>query len=66
MNPNLPEINKIVKDMQASNKLAPNYNAAAAEIVQKGVADKNTARLNYSPQLFGRKDAKPTSTRQQL
>jgi hypothetical protein len=63
MKPNLPEIGKIVRDMQASNKSAPNYNAAAAEIVQRGVADKNNARLNYSPKLFGRGIEKPSSDR---
>jgi hypothetical protein len=60
MKPNLPEIGKIVRDMQAANKSAPNYNAAAAEIVQQGVIDKNNARLNYVPQLSGRQPKQPT------
>jgi hypothetical protein len=59
MKPNLPEIGKIVRDMQAANKSAPNYNAAAAEIVQQGVIDKNNARLNYVPQLSGRQPSQP-------
>ena len=46
--PNLSEIGNIVKSMTADYKAAPNYNAAAAEIVKQGADDKLRARYAYS------------------
>ena len=47
MKPNISEIGKIVKDMTKDVTSAPNYNAAAAEIVKQGIVDKTTARMGY-------------------
>jgi hypothetical protein len=49
--PDLSEIGKIVRDMTTDYKAAPNYNAAAAEIVKQGTEDKLRARYNYEPIL---------------
>lgn len=45
--PNLSEIGNIVKSMTVDYKSAPNYNAAAAEIVKQGADDKLRARYAY-------------------
>ena len=47
MKPNISEIGKIVKDMTKDVTSAPNYNAAAAEIVKQGIIDKTNARMGY-------------------
>ena len=47
MKPNISEIGKIVKDMTKDVTSAPNYNAAAAEIVKQGIVDKTNARMGY-------------------
>lgn len=47
MKPNISEIGKIVKDMTKDVTSAPNYNAAAAEIVKQGIVDKTKARMGY-------------------
>jgi hypothetical protein len=53
MKPNIKEIEKIVKDMSGEQKQAPNYNAAAAKIVQDGVRDKIDSKYNYQTKLSG-------------
>jgi hypothetical protein len=56
MNPNIREIGNVIKQMQVIGAVSnsPTYNQAAADIVKRGVIDKNNARMNYTPQLFGR------------
>lgn len=49
--PNLPEIGKIVRSMTTDYTTAPNYNAAAADIVKQGVIDKQNAQYNYQTVL---------------
>jgi hypothetical protein len=44
---NVSEIEKIVKEMTTDYKSAPNYNAAAAEIVKQGVIDRHNAKYGY-------------------
>lgn len=56
-NVNQEELGKVIRNMQPDIKSSPNYNAAAANIVQQGVIDKTNARMNYTPQLFGRTSA---------
>lgn len=51
INPNISEIGKIVRDMTKDVTSAPNYNAAAAEIVKQGIVDKTNARLGYQTVL---------------
>lgn len=51
MKPNISEIGKIVKDMTKDVTSAPNYNAAAAEIVKQGIVDKTNARMGYETVL---------------
>lgn len=51
MKPNISEIGKIVKDMTKDVTSAPNYNAAAAEIVKQGIVDKANARMGYQTVL---------------
>ena len=51
MKPNISEIGKIVKDMTKDVTSAPNYNAAAAEIVKQGIVDKTKARMGYETVL---------------
>ena len=51
MKPNISEIGKIVKDMTKDVTSAPNYNAAAAEIVKQGIVDKTNARMGYQTVL---------------
>ena len=51
MKPNISEIGKIVKDMTKDVTSAPNYNAAAAEIVKQGIIDKTKARMGYETVL---------------
>lgn len=48
---NVGEIDKIVKEMTADYKAAPNYNAAAAEIVKQGIEDKANAKYGYQTVL---------------
>ena len=50
-NPNISEIGKIVREMTKDVTSAPNYNAAAAEIVKQGIIDKTNARLGYQTVL---------------
>ncbi len=52
---NVAEISKIVNEMTKNYKDAPNYNSAAAAIVQQGVVDKTNARNGYVTQLSGPK-----------
>ena len=56
MNPNIREIGNVIKQMQVIGAVSnsPTYNQAAADIVKQGVIDKNNARMNYTPHLFGR------------
>ena len=56
--PNLSEIGKIVREMHKDYTSAPNYNAAAAEIVKQGAADKLAARYMYEPVLTTRPTSK--------
>ena len=51
MKPNISEIGKIVKDMTKDVTSAPNYNAAAAEIVKQGIVEKTNARMGYETVL---------------
>ena len=51
INPNISEIGKIVRDMTKDVTSAPNYNAAAADIVKQGIVDKTNARLGYQTVL---------------
>lgn len=51
--PNLKEISKIVRDMSSEQKQSPNYNAAAAKIVQDGVKDKIESKYHYQTKLSG-------------
>lgn len=51
INPNISEIGKIVREMTKDVTSAPNYNAAAAEIVKQGIVDKTNARLGYQTVL---------------
>jgi selenophosphate synthase len=51
INPNISEIGKIVREMTKDVTSAPNYNAAAADIVKQGIVDKNNARLGYQTVL---------------
>jgi hypothetical protein len=51
INPNISEIGKIVREMTKDVTSAPNYNAAAAEIVKQGIIDKTNARLGYQTVL---------------
>jgi hypothetical protein len=51
INPNISEIGKIVRDMTKDVTTAPNYNAAAADIVKQGIVDKTNARLGYQTVL---------------
>lgn len=48
---NVNEIGNIVRGMTKDVTSAPNYNAAAAEIVKQGVVDKNNARMGYETVL---------------
>jgi hypothetical protein len=50
-NPNISEIGKIVREMTKDVTSAPNYNAAAADIVKQGIIDKTNARLGYQTVL---------------
>ena len=56
MNPNIREIGNVIKQMQVIGAVSnsPTYNQAAADIIKQGVIDKTNARMNYTPQLFGR------------
>jgi len=49
--PNISEIGNIVRDMTKDITTAPNYNAAAADIVKQGIVDKTNARLGYQTVL---------------
>ena len=51
MKPNITEIGKIVREMTKNVTSAPNYNAAAAEIVKQGIVDKTNARMGYETVL---------------
>jgi hypothetical protein len=51
MKPNIKEIGNIVRGMQEDQKSAPNYNAAAAQIVQQGIEDKQAAKYGYINQI---------------
>lgn len=51
MKPNITEIGKIVRDMTKDVTSAPNYNAAAADIVKQGIVDKTNARMGYETVL---------------
>jgi hypothetical protein len=51
INPNISEIGKIVREMTKDVTSAPNYNAAAADIVKQGIVDKTNARLGYQTVL---------------
>ena len=51
INPNISEIGNIFRDMTKDVTSAPNYNAAAADIVKQGIVDKTNARLGYQTVL---------------
>jgi hypothetical protein len=51
MKPNIKEIGNIVRDMQQDQKNSPNYNAAAAQIVQQGIEDKQASKYGYVNQI---------------
>lgn len=48
-NVNQQELSKVIRDMQPDFKRAPNYNEAAANIVQQGVNQKNAFRAENAP-----------------
>lgn len=64
MNPNIREIGSVIKQMQVigGTSRAPNFNQAAADIVKKGIEDKNNQKLNYTPQL----SKQPSEPKKQL
>lgn len=49
MNINQNELGKVIRDMQPDFKRAPNYNAAAADIVKKGIDQKHAFRAENNP-----------------
>lgn len=49
VNVNQQELGKVIRDMQPEIKRAPNYNEAAANIVQQGVNQKNAFRAENAP-----------------
>lgn len=48
-NVNQTELSKVIRDMQPDIKRSPNYNEAAANIVQQGVSQKNAFRAENNP-----------------
>ena len=46
---NQDELKKVIRDMQPDIKRAPNYNEAAANIVQQGISQKHAFRAENAP-----------------
>ena len=44
---NMDELKKVIEGMITNHKANPAYNQAAADLISKGVTDKNEARNGY-------------------